>query len=156
VLRKSKDSLSERDMLYLAYHSNYLDNPLALPEGTVIMPVSTTNSRLIYDALKACDVKIMSALPLFSPIRFSSHARASAWELHHCASRVSRRVISLTSVQNGIIIQASRCRRNSGLSNWHQGQRSQTQPSRGNYSDKASRRRDRSCRAHDRRTASLI
>ena len=27
------------------------------------MPVSTTNSRLIYDALKACDVKIMSALP---------------------------------------------------------------------------------------------
>src|SRR5436305_10022949 len=29
----------------------------------VIMPVSTTNSRLIYDALKACDVKIMSALP---------------------------------------------------------------------------------------------
>ena len=50
-------------MLYLAYHSNYLGNPLALPEGTVIMPVSTTNSRLIYDALKACDVKIMSALP---------------------------------------------------------------------------------------------
>ena len=63
MLRKSKDSLSERDMLYLAYHSNYLGNPLALPEGTVIMPVSTTNSRLIYDALKACDVKIMSALP---------------------------------------------------------------------------------------------
>src|SRR5881275_3675042 len=60
---KSKDSLSERDMLYLAYHSNYLGNPLALPEGTVIMPVSTTNSRLIYDALKACDVRIMSALP---------------------------------------------------------------------------------------------
>jgi len=28
-----------------------------------IMPVSVTNSRLIYDALKACDVKIMSALP---------------------------------------------------------------------------------------------
>src|SRR4249919_3585157 len=28
-----------------------------------IMPVSATNSRLIYDALKACDVKIMSALP---------------------------------------------------------------------------------------------
>ncbi len=27
------------------------------------MPVSATNSRLIYDALKACDVKIMSALP---------------------------------------------------------------------------------------------
>ncbi|GAC1346951.1 MAG: sulfopyruvate decarboxylase subunit alpha [Ktedonobacteraceae bacterium] len=27
------------------------------------MPVSVTNSRLIYDALKACDVKIMSALP---------------------------------------------------------------------------------------------
>src|SRR5438094_10618482 len=50
-------------MLYLAYHSNYLGNPLALPEGTVIMPVSTTNSRLIYEALKACDVKIMSALP---------------------------------------------------------------------------------------------
>ncbi len=63
MLSKSKDSLSERDMLYLAYHSNYLGNPLALPEGTVIMPVSTTNSRLIYDALKACDVKIMSALP---------------------------------------------------------------------------------------------
>jgi len=60
---KSKDSLSERDMLYLPYHINYLGNPLALPEGTVIMPVSTTNSRLIYDALKACDVKIMSALP---------------------------------------------------------------------------------------------
>jgi sulfopyruvate decarboxylase subunit alpha len=28
-----------------------------------IMPVSVTNSKLIYDALKACDVKIMSALP---------------------------------------------------------------------------------------------
>jgi len=27
------------------------------------MPVSATNSRLIYDALKACDVKIVSALP---------------------------------------------------------------------------------------------
>lgn len=27
------------------------------------MPVSTTSSRLIYDALKACDVKIISALP---------------------------------------------------------------------------------------------
>ena len=27
------------------------------------MPVSATNSRLIYDALKACDIKIMSALP---------------------------------------------------------------------------------------------
>ena len=27
------------------------------------MPVSVTNSRLIYDALKACDVRIMSALP---------------------------------------------------------------------------------------------
>lgn len=27
------------------------------------MPVSTANSRLIFDALKACDVKIMSALP---------------------------------------------------------------------------------------------
>ena len=27
------------------------------------MPVSATNSRLIYDALKACDVKILSALP---------------------------------------------------------------------------------------------
>ncbi|HEY7126748.1 MAG TPA: sulfopyruvate decarboxylase [Ktedonobacterales bacterium] len=27
------------------------------------MPVSATNSRLIYDALKACDVKVMSALP---------------------------------------------------------------------------------------------
>src|SRR5581483_5532319 len=27
------------------------------------MPVSATNSRLIYDALKACDVKIISALP---------------------------------------------------------------------------------------------
>src|SRR2546429_10022225 len=27
------------------------------------MPVSVTNSRLIYDALKACDVKIVSALP---------------------------------------------------------------------------------------------
>lgn len=27
------------------------------------MPVSTTSSRLIYEALKACDVKIMSALP---------------------------------------------------------------------------------------------
>ena len=27
------------------------------------MPVSATNSKLIYDALKACDVKIMSALP---------------------------------------------------------------------------------------------
>src|SRR5437868_10231238 len=50
-------------MLYLAYHSNYLGNPLVLPEGTVIMPVSVTNSKLIYDALKACDVKIMSALP---------------------------------------------------------------------------------------------
>ncbi len=27
------------------------------------MPVSVTNSRLIYDALKACDIKIISALP---------------------------------------------------------------------------------------------
>jgi sulfopyruvate decarboxylase subunit alpha len=27
------------------------------------MPVSVTNSKLIYDALKVCDVKIMSALP---------------------------------------------------------------------------------------------
>lgn len=27
------------------------------------MPVSATNSRLIYDALKACDVKLLSALP---------------------------------------------------------------------------------------------
>jgi sulfopyruvate decarboxylase subunit alpha len=27
------------------------------------MPVSVTNSRLIFDALKACDIKIMSALP---------------------------------------------------------------------------------------------
>ncbi len=27
------------------------------------MPVSTTSSRLIYDALKACDIRIMSALP---------------------------------------------------------------------------------------------
>src|SRR5438445_11528094 len=27
------------------------------------MPVSVTNSRLIYDALKACDVRMMSALP---------------------------------------------------------------------------------------------
>src|SRR4030088_636976 len=27
------------------------------------MPVSVTNSKLIYDALKACDVRIMSALP---------------------------------------------------------------------------------------------
>jgi sulfopyruvate decarboxylase subunit alpha len=27
------------------------------------MPVSVTNSQLIYDALKACDVRIMSALP---------------------------------------------------------------------------------------------
>src|SRR6266705_5189921 len=27
------------------------------------MPVSVTNSRLIYDALKACDVKLISALP---------------------------------------------------------------------------------------------
>src|SRR5260370_33509094 len=29
----------------------------------VSMPVSVTNSRLIYDALKACDIKIISALP---------------------------------------------------------------------------------------------
>src|SRR5581483_4311635 len=29
----------------------------------IFMPVSVTNSKLIYDALKACDVKIMSALP---------------------------------------------------------------------------------------------
>lgn len=27
------------------------------------MPVSVTNSRVIYDALKACDIKIISALP---------------------------------------------------------------------------------------------
>ena len=27
------------------------------------MPVSLANSQLIYDALKACDVKIISALP---------------------------------------------------------------------------------------------
>ena len=27
------------------------------------MPVSVANSRLIYDALKSCDVKLLSALP---------------------------------------------------------------------------------------------
>jgi len=27
------------------------------------MPVSTTNSRLIYDALKACGIRLVSALP---------------------------------------------------------------------------------------------
>ena len=27
------------------------------------MPVSVTNSRLIYDALKECDVRLVSALP---------------------------------------------------------------------------------------------
>ncbi len=27
------------------------------------MPVSTTNSKLIYEALKACDIRLMSALP---------------------------------------------------------------------------------------------
>jgi sulfopyruvate decarboxylase subunit alpha len=30
---------------------------------SVTMPVSVTNSKLIYEALKECDVKIMSALP---------------------------------------------------------------------------------------------
>src|SRR5438105_11797205 len=35
------------------------------------MPVSTTNSRLIYDALKACDVKIISALPETWLVRLS-------------------------------------------------------------------------------------
>src|SRR5450631_4241360 len=29
----------------------------------IFMPVSVTNSRLIFEALKACDIKIMSALP---------------------------------------------------------------------------------------------
>ena len=27
------------------------------------MPVSSTNSKLIYDALKECDIRILSALP---------------------------------------------------------------------------------------------
>ena len=27
------------------------------------MPVSVTNSQLIYDSLKACDIRLMSALP---------------------------------------------------------------------------------------------
>jgi sulfopyruvate decarboxylase subunit alpha len=31
--------------------------------GGASMPVSVTNSKLIYEALKACDVKIISALP---------------------------------------------------------------------------------------------
>jgi sulfopyruvate decarboxylase subunit alpha len=36
--------------------------PLSFLKG-VTMPVSVNNSRLIYEALKACDVKIISALP---------------------------------------------------------------------------------------------
>src|SRR5258708_37533129 len=32
-------------------------------EWRMLMPVSVTHSRLIYDALKACDIKIISALP---------------------------------------------------------------------------------------------
>ena len=42
------------------------------------MPVSVANSRLIYDALKACDVKIVSALPetwLVHLIRMSEEGR---------------------------------------------------------------------------------
>jgi sulfopyruvate decarboxylase subunit alpha len=31
--------------------------------GYYFMPVSVSNSRLIFDALKACDIKILSALP---------------------------------------------------------------------------------------------
>src|SRR5205823_3566413 len=32
-------------------------------ERTEAMPVSVTNSQLIYDALKACDIRLLSALP---------------------------------------------------------------------------------------------
>src|SRR5260370_13577857 len=46
----------KRSQPFLCSHTNY-----CFLEGC--MPVSVTNSKLIYDALKACDVKIMSALP---------------------------------------------------------------------------------------------
>jgi sulfopyruvate decarboxylase subunit alpha len=49
-------------VLYLGYHRRLLVPFIDcfLEDG---MPVSVTNSKLIYDALKACDVKIVSALP---------------------------------------------------------------------------------------------
>src|SRR5216683_663448 len=46
----------KRSQPFLCSHTNY-----CFLESC--MPVSVTNSKLIYDALKACDVKIMSALP---------------------------------------------------------------------------------------------
>src|SRR6266852_885212 len=46
----------KRSQPFLCSHTNY-----CFLEGC--MPVSVTNSKLIYDALKACDVKIISALP---------------------------------------------------------------------------------------------
>src|SRR6184192_149562 len=50
-------------MLYLAYHRGYFTQCVYSSWRVLFMPVSVTNSKLIYDALKACDVKIMSALP---------------------------------------------------------------------------------------------
>src|SRR5438309_12085545 len=49
-------------MLYLDHHRGIAHYTLA-SWRVLFMPVSVTNSKLIYDALKACDVKIMSALP---------------------------------------------------------------------------------------------
>src|SRR2546423_14759053 len=50
-------------MLYLTYYRNYLTQCFYSSWRVLFMPVSVNNSKLIYDALKACDVKIMSALP---------------------------------------------------------------------------------------------
>src|SRR5437588_11204646 len=52
----------KRDMLYLDHHRGIAHYTLA-SWRVLFMPVSVTNSKLIYDALKACDVKIISALP---------------------------------------------------------------------------------------------
>src|SRR5438105_1480779 len=57
------ESISILNMLYLAYHGGYSTQCVYSSWRMLFMPVSHTNSKLIYDALKACDVKIMSALP---------------------------------------------------------------------------------------------
>src|SRR5258708_39976635 len=61
-------------MLYLDYHRGIAHYTLA-SWRVLFMPVSVTNSKLIYAALKACDVKIISALPetwLFHPIHMAA------------------------------------------------------------------------------------
>src|SRR3954451_7985503 len=49
-------------MLYLAYRG-YSTQCFYSSWRVLFMPVSVTNSKLIYDALKACDIRIISALP---------------------------------------------------------------------------------------------